>query len=459
MLIATPRSVGRIAITISGSVPQIAHVVTSDRGTESVQRAARVRPTSSPPPRSLATAIAPSPMRLATVPASISSATARSAPWPPSAFVEARRSRCSCFVDGLPMAGGQIDDVDLEQIPVAGVDRIEVVEGGGSTLYGSGSIGGVINIITGRRRTTQHPRRLDRIVRRTIVCVYHAVSFVSTHVRDERLFDRRRTESRQCPGGLDGPNAAPCVEHRRLRSDVAGTLASALVGTPGELGYYPPTSEQSDSIATFASRSTRTRRTQSTLQLGVSSQDLGSPVTRRSIRTAPIRFIRRPHPDNRRIRHTRRCSTTSIGWRVGAPSPTMTKNAGLRHRPDARYRAHRRRYGRRITSQQITRRSSTPTPQTAAYAQSQWFDARGNQLYAGLRAERDGGIGGAFSPSARRNRAYIAGTAVAVQRGNRISRADRRGIVLSRLLEPESRPGAYARCRRDAQRAATYGTA
>ncbi len=30
----------------------------------------------------------------------------------------------------------------------AGVARIEVVEGGGSTLYGTGAIGGIINVIT-----------------------------------------------------------------------------------------------------------------------------------------------------------------------------------------------------------------------------------------------------------------------------------------------------------------------
>jgi vitamin B12 transporter len=37
--------------------------------------------------------------------------------------------------------------------------------------------------------------------------------------------------------------------------------------------------------------------------------------------------------------------------------------------------------------------------QTAAYVQSQWFGRNGSQLYAGLRAERDGGVGGAYSPS------------------------------------------------------------
>src|SRR5262249_34687767 len=52
------------------------------------------------------------------------------------------------LLDGLPVAGSQIENVNLEQLPVAGVDRIEIVEGGGSTLYGSSSIGGVINVIT-----------------------------------------------------------------------------------------------------------------------------------------------------------------------------------------------------------------------------------------------------------------------------------------------------------------------
>ncbi|CQR74458.1 Colicin I receptor precursor [Sporomusa ovata DSM 2662] len=37
---------------------------------------------------------------------------------------------------------------NLEQIPVASVERVEIVKGGGSVLYGSAAFGGVINIIT-----------------------------------------------------------------------------------------------------------------------------------------------------------------------------------------------------------------------------------------------------------------------------------------------------------------------
>lgn len=50
--------------------------------------------------------------------------------------------------DGVPIATGSNGTVDLGSLSTAGVQRIEVVESGSSTLYGSGATGGVINIIT-----------------------------------------------------------------------------------------------------------------------------------------------------------------------------------------------------------------------------------------------------------------------------------------------------------------------
>ncbi|MBK8517093.1 MAG: TonB-dependent receptor plug domain-containing protein [Saprospiraceae bacterium] len=38
--------------------------------------------------------------------------------------------------------------IDLSEISLANIDRIEIVRGSHSTLYGSSAIGGVINIIT-----------------------------------------------------------------------------------------------------------------------------------------------------------------------------------------------------------------------------------------------------------------------------------------------------------------------
>lgn len=53
------------------------------------------------------------------------------------------------LVNGFPVAAGSAGAIDLATFSTVDVERIEVVEGGGSTLYGSSAVGGIINIITG----------------------------------------------------------------------------------------------------------------------------------------------------------------------------------------------------------------------------------------------------------------------------------------------------------------------
>jgi iron complex outermembrane receptor protein len=57
-------------------------------------------------------------------------------------------TRVLLLIDGLPFITGDTGEINWESIPSSQIDRIEVVKGASSALYGSSALGGVINIIT-----------------------------------------------------------------------------------------------------------------------------------------------------------------------------------------------------------------------------------------------------------------------------------------------------------------------
>ena len=57
-------------------------------------------------------------------------------------------SRVLLMLDGIPLLSPDSEGMPFEALPFAQVDRIEVIKGPGSALYGSGALGGIINVIT-----------------------------------------------------------------------------------------------------------------------------------------------------------------------------------------------------------------------------------------------------------------------------------------------------------------------
>ncbi len=51
-------------------------------------------------------------------------------------------------IDGVPYYTGDTGEIIWEILPVSEIDRVEVIKGAASSLYGSSAIGGVINVIT-----------------------------------------------------------------------------------------------------------------------------------------------------------------------------------------------------------------------------------------------------------------------------------------------------------------------
>ena len=57
-------------------------------------------------------------------------------------------ARALMAIDGLPFYTGDTGEIVWEMIPVTELERVEIIKGASSSLYGSGAIGGVINNIT-----------------------------------------------------------------------------------------------------------------------------------------------------------------------------------------------------------------------------------------------------------------------------------------------------------------------
>jgi iron complex outermembrane receptor protein len=59
-----------------------------------------------------------------------------------------RKNEVKLLIDGRPLNSGYFGNVDLHQLPPSEIREIQIVKGPGSALYGSGTMGGIVNIIT-----------------------------------------------------------------------------------------------------------------------------------------------------------------------------------------------------------------------------------------------------------------------------------------------------------------------
>ncbi|HUY11947.1 MAG TPA: TonB-dependent receptor [Candidatus Dormibacteraeota bacterium] len=275
------------------------------------------------------------------------------------------------LLDGIPLRGMQLGAPDLSTVSTSGIERIEVVEGGGSTLYGSGSIGGVINIITAPRKTAR--------------AAFTTGSFGTQDVRIGLPFlsvERYVANNAYAlPDGTTRENAD--VERSTIRSDIArhfgrlgvrldAGLTSEHLGVPGNYGNFTPTSRQDSVDSYLHSRfSIAGKQSESVAQLGASTDSL---------------------------------AYTSC---IGAGCQTVSRYASVSLNLRNRVLGDRSTflYGidlSRGTSQIDNSPSGIATPsvaQSALYLQQEWSLAGNGSLYAGVRGEHDGTAGGSLSPA------------------------------------------------------------
>lgn len=374
-------------------LPEIAHVVTSDRSSETLGNSSRTTFVVTKDDmlragyRSVGDAIASLPgVNVARYGSRGSSANF--------GIRGSSSSQTLVLINGLPAPGAEINSVDLESLPTTGVSRIEVVEGGGSTLYGSGSIGGIINIIT----TSPGIRTLADL--RAGSFGERTASFESPHLSFDREIVRN---DYPLPGGTARTNSASSRTAARFLVDRrSGTVSAILsggivdhqLGVPGPDSYLSPTSRQ-HTIGTDALLSLvrAGKRSVSTIEAGATSMRLtytcNSPVDSSCPDTYPENPSPPPAPYTQLLTEGR----VQAGWR----------NVLTTERRRLIYGIDLARAVARVDDGFGSPLEVHAFSQSALYVQHDWTTASGSRLSVGLRGERDSSGGGtndgALTPS------------------------------------------------------------
>ncbi|MBU3742750.1 MAG: TonB-dependent receptor, partial [Candidatus Kapabacteria bacterium] len=78
-----------------------------------------------------------------------------------SGFALGAGSRTAVLLDGFPLISGDAGDIKFDVLPVADIERIEIIKGAGSALYGTGALGGVVSLMT--KDPTEQPEFSARL--------------------------------------------------------------------------------------------------------------------------------------------------------------------------------------------------------------------------------------------------------------------------------------------------------
>ncbi|MEO6990995.1 MAG: TonB-dependent receptor plug domain-containing protein, partial [Candidatus Baltobacteraceae bacterium] len=223
------------------SLPEIGRVVTSDRQDEPLRAATRttyVVPKSEIVARGYLTVAE----ALATLPGVVVLRNGALGALSGVSIRGAAPSQTLILLDGLPLGGAQTGTLDLGEISTSGVERVEVVEGGGSTLYGAGAIGGIVNILTSRAPRAVQAKVIDGSFGT------REVAIETQHVSFERLVARNDfpTVAGAVPGGprinsdVESMTARVRGERHLGRLELQGSagISDVHLGAPGPL-YLP----------------------------------------------------------------------------------------------------------------------------------------------------------------------------------------------------------------------------
>jgi vitamin B12 transporter len=158
-----------------------------------------------------------------------------------------RTNQILLLIDGRPAGGEQINFPAIDTMSTAGVERIEIVEGGGATLYGTGALGGVINVITtggaGLRIRPRIALNADSLGGRSVT--FENGTFAFERRVSPNRFSYPATGPVAAGSAVNADDAATTARVRTagrigaLRVDASAGLRDDHLGAPGDAAFPP----------------------------------------------------------------------------------------------------------------------------------------------------------------------------------------------------------------------------
>jgi vitamin B12 transporter len=379
--------------------PQIAHVVTADRSDETLKNSVRTTYVVT------AAEIAQNGYRTVTDALASVPGVEIAQSGPIGTYVQygirgSTSAQVLVLIDGQPAPGGFADSVDLANISTTGIDRIEVVEGGGSTLYGTGAVGGIINIITNDQKAA--PSALlsyGTFDDREFAVSGYGFSFDRTVAQDTYGFPPTTWEPPAAWGDPNNPTTRDNSDYR------ATTGRFGYDHKLGILDFSAHVTAQSHDLGVFGSlpddEDPYYGVTESAREHDVNdSAAVGLGLTR-AHSAATLSF----DASSQQVGYDCSEIVDPLSCFQGGESLSTEVRTGIDLRDVVSGSNERTIYGVDLSRGIVQTNDGEGDPvavnalaQSAAYVQQTWTGAR-DEFYAGVRGERDGALGGEFSPS------------------------------------------------------------
>jgi vitamin B12 transporter len=303
-----------------------------------------------------------------------------------------RTNQILLLIDGRPAGGEQIEFPALDTMPTTGVQRIEVVEGGGATLYGTGALGGVINVITdGGGDLRRHPHAaasFDSLGGRSVAFENGTFAFERRISANRYAYPKIGNVAAGTTLNDDYSSTAARISTGRrvgvLRLDFGAGLRENHLGAPGDAEFPPlsPTARENTTtgdarvrVGLERGRTSTTFEVSGTTLTSLYSFNPNDPAVAAFNLFGGTTQISREGRVQGSLRHV-----------VQSDFSTLVAGIDLAH-------------GAARVDDGIAP-STLGFAETAAYAQQTFSAPGGARLDFGLRAERDGGYGGIVAPSA-----------------------------------------------------------